>query len=195
MSRFAANRRAPQELHAPHPGRRRARVLRGVDLACGPANASCSPARRAPASRPWCAASTATIAPMPGGILVRHGGDEIDMVTRASSYHPRPAPPHDRLCQPVPARRAARAGARRRRRAAARARRRARGGARRAPRRMLDAAGHSAADVGPGAGRPSPAASSSASTSRAASSSAAADAARRADRRRSIPRTAAASWR
>ena len=145
-------------------------VARRVASRSRPANASCSagpsgagkmldpeddlrqlPLRRRPHRRPPSAARWSTSPPP----------------SRAQSSSVRRA--HHRLCQPVPARGAARCRARRRRRAAGRERRC------RAPRRASAPASCCAASTSPsGCGRcrrrPSPAASSSASTSRAASS-------------------------
>ena len=64
-----------------------------------------------------------------GRILIRHRGEMVDLADRRSAHHPRRPPRDARLCQPVPARRAARAGARRRRRGADRPRRHAGRGA------------------------------------------------------------------
>ena len=155
-----------------------------------PANASCSAGRRAPARARSSRCVYGNYAVDSGAILARRTtASAIDIATAEPARGARGAARHDRLCQPVPARRAARRGARHRRRAADRAGRRARGGPR-PGRGAARAAQPAARGCGTCRRPPSPAASSSASTSRAASSPPSAPAARRADRlaRRGEPR-------
>ncbi len=104
-----------------------------------------------------------------GQIIVEHRGQLHRPRDRQPAHGARRPARHDRLCQPVPAHRAARRGARRRGRTAGVARRGTRGsaGAREDLLARLNLPGTPVAAC---RRRPSPAASSSASTSRAASS-------------------------